>query len=210
MERVIDLLLTSDTPSVEVGGLVTVQLTARAAVEQDVLMAGIQAILEWEPDVLELVGITNNTSPEYEWFLSGFNNDIGLDNLNDGVTAPPVGLPFNDGDAFYEAHAPFPPGPLPSAGPEGMLVTTLSFEALRASPLTRIALPYEMGDYTTAAVFAGQGSPGVDILRLTGDTYITVTPEPSTLVLTLLAATLVARRRTHALGVSRAARRARR
>ncbi len=186
MDPVVNLELVTAAPTVDVGSLVEVQLLARAADSQDIPIVAVQALLNWDSDVLRLAGVIDNVTPDYEWFLSGFFNDIGTDNLNDGVTTAPMGLPFNDGDASFEALGQFPPAAWPVARPAGTRITTFVFEALRASSPTKIDIPLSAGEITTSAVFWGEGAPGVDILGDTSNVLITVTPEPSTLAMVML------------------------
>ncbi len=188
-DPVVNLELLPALSEVEVGETFEIQLIARAAVAEDVLISGIQAILNWDPALLRLAGTIENPKggPDYEWLLSGLPNDSGLDNLNDGVKEPPDFLPFNDGDAFYEALGQFPPSAPFSAGPGGALVTTLLFEALAVTPSTMISMPMSAGLNTISEVWWAL-VPSFPLLGETFPAKVTVIPEPTTAMFLLLLA----------------------
>jgi hypothetical protein len=97
---------------------------------QDV--GGLDALISWDPSVLELLGFT----PGAAWSVSGFLNDP--DDINDDIT---------DGLALYTALAPPSiPAPAPAA-PDTLLVTTFQFRALTQSPPSILALERSFGAF---------------------------------------------------------------
>jgi hypothetical protein len=182
---VANLELNALNDTVGIGDTIQVELIVRAGQLEDVEVPGAQTIINWDPSILRLTGFVANEAPgDYEWLLDDFTNDCGLDGLNDPCA---FGLPpANDGDAFFEALAQFPP-PLgmgsPIVGIGGLKITTLLFEALAATPVgspSPISIPFESGVFTTTAVFGPV--PGVSILGETSGTEVTVVPEPTTAV----------------------------
>lgn len=139
-----DVNLEYRTPAqnVRVGETVEVGLYAVSDDGGDQAFAALDAILSWDPDALRLVGRSDNGP--YGWLLSSFPNDSGLDGLNadcgEDVFCDPsyTGTPFNDGDALYQAIAPFGLDPPPYATPDGLLVTTILFTAVAATPATEL------------------------------------------------------------------------
>ncbi len=135
----------------------------------DTRVAAVQTILNWDPSKIRLLGLTNNGP--YAWIFSAFVSDVGLDNLNNGVDSPPLGVPNNDGDAFYSALQQFPPplGPGPALLPDdGLLVTTFRFRALANTPGTDISIPLSTGAATCTAIFWGEGAPSCGITGTLG------------------------------------------
>lgn len=145
-------------------------------------ISAVQVILNWDPSKLRIRAHQNNdpNDPDlYQWLFAGFSNDAALDNVNDGVTSPPLGVPNNDGDAFFEALAQFPPpvgkGSAP-APPEGLLVTTLRFQAVGLTLSTELTIPPFTGDFT--CTFVGWGVVSCDLKRLLGTARIRITATP--------------------------------
>lgn len=139
----VDLELRVPARVARVGMTIEVGLYAVSDEDGDQAIGGIDAILSWDPDSLELTGKIDNGS--YSWLAPMFPDDSGLDGLNadcgaDVFCNPYTGLPFNDGDALYQALRQFPPNPPPYATPEGLLVTTIRFTALAPAQATEIGL----------------------------------------------------------------------
>ncbi len=116
-------------------------------------MAALQIILQWDPEVLQLLGNINNGP--YEWLDTIYPNDVNLDGLN----APFLGVPGNDGDAFlmlFSQLAPPPFGPGSArATPEGLLVTTFRFRVLAPAVMTEITIPAALGEHSSTIVASG-------------------------------------------------------
>ncbi len=172
-EGVVDLEWRPDVLSVGVGETAEIGLFAVAAVGDNIAISGLQAILAWDPGFLELAGHIDDG--QYGWLQSGFPNDSGLDDLNAGLVDPPLGVPNNDGDAFYTALGRL--GDPPVIDTDALLVTTMRFHALAVTDATQVCIPEMAGDFTESAVFANWPITGE-----LGCATITVTPEPTTLV----------------------------
>jgi len=138
----IDLEWRPDVQTVTEGETVNIGLYAVSDDETDQCIAAMDVILAWDPDYLELEGVDDNGP--YEWLVSGFPDDSGLDGLNDT---------WLDGDALYTAWAQL--GDPAYATPEGLLVTTFQFEALAKTPVcgTELTIPEEYGQYTKTRIF---------------------------------------------------------
>lgn len=185
-DEIVNLSLVSASPEIQVGETVEVTLFTQAVTPDLLPISGVQTILNWDPTVLELVGKIENVAPEYEWLLSNFDDDSSLDDLNAGLSDPPVGVPANDGDAFYSALSQLATPPMiPTTG---LQVTRFLFQALSTSPLTQITMPLTFGQFTETAVFSAT-VPGLNILGDVSGTSITVVPEPATLTFLLLLST---------------------
>lgn len=157
-----------------VGQTISVEFYAVSSTSVAAPVASIDAILDWDPAYLKLTGHVDNGP--YAWLSSGFPNDSGLDGLN----SPFGPVPANDGDAYYRAFRNFSAPAL--ATPAGLLVTTLTFEALAETPSTLITIPATAGLFTRTFVVDGIVA-GREITGELGWTKITIIPEPATLVL---------------------------
>ena len=142
----VDLEWRTSLPYVFVGQTFEVGLYAVSDDDTDQTVAGLDAILTWDPTVLLLEGKIDNGP--YVWFGSAFYDDRQLDGLNadcgpDVFCASYTWLPYNDGDAFYLAFASSPPA---IATPEGLLVTTIIFTAVMPTSGAQIEfLPVSAG-----------------------------------------------------------------
>lgn len=145
-------------------------------------ISGVGVILGWDPDFLELTGTINNGS--YEWLASGFFDDSVFDNLNDGVTTAPFGLPNNDGDAWWEAFSQLSPLPPAFITEDGLPFTTMRFVALAETQNTDIVIPESAGLFTETVVVPPVGE--MVLLRNLGAARITIVPEPTSLALLAL------------------------
>ena len=162
--------------AVRTGDLVEIGLYAVSDDETDQIVRGLQVILQWDPLHLELAGLIDNGP--YEWLFSGFFDDSGGDGLNadcgpDTFCDPYTGLPYNDGNAYYQAGANFDEPA--SATPDGLLVTTLLFNALEYTYTTEVWLPPAFGESTTTQVFGDL--PAEDVTGTLGSTFITINPQ---------------------------------
>ena len=140
----IDLQWRTSMPYVFAGQTFEVGLYVVSDDDTDQTVAGLDAILSWDPDALLLEGKIDNGP--YIWYGSMFAPDQGLDGLNadcgpDVFCVPYTWLPYNDGEAFYTAFAIWPPA---IATPEGLLVTTIIFTAGMPTSAARIGFLAEV------------------------------------------------------------------
>ena len=188
--------------STTVGEIVEIKLYAVSDTGDDQSVGGLEAILTWDPDVLELMG---NVDPcdggacppnTYDWHYSVFRSDSTTTGLNNT---------FVDGDALYWALAwPAPAAPA-VATEEGLWVTTLQFQAIGAgstalsflaefthencTQVTPVADGYDWGVDVTgvlgqpAEVLVGCVPPSVSAI---GARYLAVAPMNGSRTLTLL------------------------
>ncbi|NOT00387.1 MAG: hypothetical protein HOP29_07140 [Phycisphaerales bacterium] len=121
-------------------------------------LTGLTVILDWDPTVLQLVGLTR-ANEGFPWFLSEFSTSKDIDGMNDS---------FLDGDAYYTAQGPFLP-PRPQATLAGLVVTTFIFNVVGDSeggPPTQVAMPLDLGGFNdTKVILFDDIIAGVDILR---------------------------------------------
>jgi len=117
-------------------------------------------LVNWDPSVLRLVGNDNNGP--YQWMFAGFPDDSAGDGLNNT---------FEDGNARFDAWSQL--FVRAEATPAGLLVTTLEFEALDASPGTTIGILESYGKWSITAVFGGS-VPGLNIVGELGSITIAV------------------------------------
>jgi hypothetical protein len=133
-----------------VGAIVEVDIIASSDGPNDQPIYAIDAILDWDPAYLELIG-NDDSNADYSWFVTGFLNDP--DDINDDLT---------DGDALFTALAQAG-NPAQVPPPPGMIVTTLQFEALQETALTTLSYVESLGDFGQTRVLY---EPGQDV---TGD-----------------------------------------
>lgn len=129
----VDLSFAPVSQVVSVGDTVDVQLVASAAglISQGVV--AIDAILSWDPAVIELQEIVSGGG--YPWFVSDFLADPG--GINDDLA---------DGDALYTALAsPGSPAMVPPT--PGIVVATFRFVAVADSPGTDVSLLSTLGAF---------------------------------------------------------------
>lgn len=189
-EELVDLEWRPDVLTVGVGETAEIGLYAVAAVGDNIPISGLQAILAWEPEFLGFAGHIDNGP--YDWLLDGFEDDSALDDLNAGLSDPPPGIPDNDGDAFYTALSQLS---VPAVvNTDGLLVTTMRFDALAVTGGTEVCIAETAGLFTISAVLGG--GIDVDLTGALGCATITVTPEPATLTWSVIVMALL-RRRSH-------------
>lgn len=143
-----------------VGETVEIGLYAVSGTGADEPVFAIQAVLSWDPLVLELLGYEDpcelvpcppNT---YAWVDSGFPEDAA-DGLNDT---------WDDGDAMYQSFAQFAPDARATATEKGLWVTTFRFQTL--SPGTgEVHLEEQPGESARTQVVA---APGLDVTGVLG------------------------------------------
>ncbi len=169
--NLVDLELRSSQVTWEIGDVVEIGLYAVSTSGFPEIVRGMQVILEWDPQYLELAGLNNNGP--YTWLFSSFFSDAGADRLNadcgpDVFCQPYTGLPYNDGDAYYQAGANFTTPAL--ATPGGLLITTFRFNAVAETPLTTVQVPLAAGTSTQTQVFGDE--PGSDITGTVGSVAV--------------------------------------
>ena len=157
---VVDLVLAPKHQGVSVGTLVEISLYAVS--NDGTVFSGLDVLLTWDPTALDLLGVVDGGI--LPWFISGFLSDEFLDRLNndcaeDVFCVPYTGLPFNDGDAMYQAGS----FGTATATPEGALIATFQFTALTDIALTNVVLVSELGGHSATQVL----QPGGD--NVTGD-----------------------------------------
>jgi hypothetical protein len=134
--------------------------------------AAIQAIFQWDPGHLRLLGLDETGSVDL--LSSGFtaNDPFGLNEV----------VPPQDGDGLYLALA-FLGDPI-DATPQGTLITTFQFEALSLAEETLVGLLPTGGDPPGETIVFDGTVPNLDVTgELRGATVQIVIPVPSTLML---------------------------
>ena len=155
------------------GDVFEVRLIARSVTGLDVAMAGISAVVKWDPTKLELQGRTNDGP--YTWLRSDFGPVGDLDNLNEDVN-PADGVPDNDGDAFYQAESQLAGDPA-FATTGGLHVVTFLFQAVDGTDQpTPLEMPLTMGLFSETKVVSGT-VPGLNILNIVVEATVTVLPD---------------------------------
>lgn len=139
-------------PIVRVFDTVEVGLYAVSDDGGEQAIAGVDAVIGWDADVLALAGKIDSGV----WLGSWFPDDSGLDGLNADCADqqfcdPYTGMPFNDGDALFAATASSN-APVATAG--GLLVITLVFNATAATSTTQVNLLANAGDFSSTKVVA--------------------------------------------------------
>ncbi|MGB2984255.1 MAG: hypothetical protein WBE26_00085 [Phycisphaerae bacterium] len=161
--------------TVRTGDIIEVTLKALSGTCIDQPTGAIEVILNWDPSIFELMGHTDHGP--FGWFLSAFPNDSGLDGLNadcgEGLFCDPyTGLPYNDGDALYQALGGFQEGA--AVPPAGMEVTTFEFRALDGTLGSQIVMPLTAGLYTQTRVLGAGSTQGVVITGTLGTATIRI------------------------------------
>jgi hypothetical protein len=144
--------------------------------ETDQIVRGVQVILLWDSSYLSLADLEHNGP--YTWQFSAFFDDSPADGLNADCGPavfcdPYTGLPYNDGNAYYQAGASFYEDAY--ATPEGLLVVSFVFDALAYTPATEVSIPGAFGEYTTTQVFGEE--PGEEVTGTLGSAPVTVHPQ---------------------------------
>ena len=134
-----------------VGDLVEIGLYAVSDdPEADQLLSAMDVIFTWDPEYLELLGVSCEDCPN--WVFAGFPDD-------------PYGLneedPPQDGDAMFTVFAPLGV-PVP-ATPEGTHVTDFQFRALAVVEETDIPILESAGDPLGYTVVYDGTVPGLDV-----------------------------------------------
>ncbi|HWL92443.1 MAG TPA: hypothetical protein VNT79_02825 [Phycisphaerae bacterium] len=148
----------------------------------DQSIASIDLIMDWDPAFIQLTGLNNNGP--YAWSESTFPDDSAGDDVN-GT--------FADGNAFYRAFRDFPPADPAFATPAGLLVTTFTFDALALTPGTELDMLATFGNFSQTRVQDGEMA-GLDVTGTLGSATIIILPEPSTILMGVLALGILRRR----------------
>jgi len=146
---------------VTVGSNVSIGLYAVSDNVQNQPIAALDALLSWDPSLVILTGRVNNGP--YRWFASWFPADNQLDALNSS---------WLDGNAFYQAFGPLAPAPPAEASPEGLLITTVTFEADAPGEAVLSFLP-DFGKYSHTRVLHGTKT-GMDVTGQLGSATVVV------------------------------------
>ncbi len=146
----VDLSLNPESSKSSVGELVLIKLSAIAQNDPGAAIAAVDAILDWDPVYLELVGV-DDTNDAYPWLVSGFLLDP--DGINDDRF---------DGDAIYTALSQTA---TPAAIPDspGWVLTTVVFRALAPTNTTSVSLVGALGKFGKTRVI-DFSNPGVDLI----------------------------------------------
>lgn len=172
---VVNLTWSPAIQTVQVGQSALIDLVATADTCMDQPVGGIDAILNWDRDDLELLRRIRPV-PSL-WLSSDFPNDSGLDRLNadcgeDLFCNPFTNDPFNDGTALYQAVQSFQTGVV--VPPSGVVVVTFEFQALRGSHGTSITIPPTAGFFTESRVLGAGVDLGVDVTGTLGSATILI------------------------------------
>jgi hypothetical protein len=140
---------------------VGVGLYAASDSADDQLLSAIQAIVQWDPAHVRLIGL--DTSGAVPLVGSGFPDDpFGLNEID----------PPQDGDGLYVALA-LPPV---AATPAGTLLTTFLFEPLATTPGTEVAFLEEAGSPPTQTIVYDGTVPNLDVTGTLSGAVIEILP----------------------------------
>ena len=137
---------------------VPVEIGLYAVSSQNQQTAGMRVCLEWDSEHLDLLGVDNDGP--YPWLFSGLRPD------------DPLNEPLTDGTGLYRAMAQF--GVPAVVTPEGLLLTTVEFTGLTATPVTAVTIPLALEDQTTVAW--GWTPPNVVLTGTLGAATVTLRP----------------------------------
>jgi len=154
----VDMRLTPQLAVYELCEIVEIDLLVSSDDGSPRAFDALDAILVWDPDVLELIGV-DDSGAGASFFLSQFLPDP--DGVNDDLT---------DGEAIYTAWAP-PGNPIDApADPAELVVTTVQFIARDSAVATVVAFLPTVGTFGESRVlFEGA--------NITGDVSDTATVE---------------------------------
>ncbi|MGD8453856.1 MAG: hypothetical protein PVJ57_18735 [Phycisphaerae bacterium] len=146
----VDLLFSPVTVTAPAGAVIEIDFIARSDDEGDQPFAAIEAILNWDPAYVDLLGV-DSSSAGYPF---GPTNHFMPD--PDGINTD-----LHDGNALFIALAQ--PGEQAYAPPEGLVVTTFRFETLAATNASVIHLLPTLGAHGVTRVRR------LDLTDVTGD-----------------------------------------
>jgi hypothetical protein len=142
---------------------VEVGLYAVSDDESDQFLSAIDAIIQWDPGFLQLLG--NHGEGAVTLIASGFPADPF--NLNEAD-------PPKDGDGMYVAWAPL--GVPVAATPEGSLITTFVFEPLVYTPATPVNILAAAGDPVGHTIVFDGSEPGLNVTGTLSGCLIEILP----------------------------------
>ena len=161
-QHLVDLSFAPASQSVPVGTIIDVDLVGSSNGPVTQAFGGVDALLDWDPTVLALVG-NDDSMAAAAWFVSGFLTDP------DGINADQT-----DGDALYTALSPITTPAL--AAPTGSTITTLRFQTLAPTASTTIRLTPMLGSFGKSRVLAFS-PPGSEITgSVAGLATVEITP----------------------------------
>lgn len=154
------------------GQTVTLGLYAVSSTGFDISFEGLRVLLQWDPTVVSLVGVTQPCTVNdpcatacpantYKWFSATFPNDCD----GDGINAPCPGFPANDGNAYFLALrrvqcAVGEPAEAPLATAAGLHVADFQFQTLSdIGTYCYIDIPFSFGG-TTRTLVSGINTAG--------------------------------------------------
>ncbi len=140
--ELIDVILNLDSPRVEVGQLVEIDIVVRSSGPASQPFVTIESLFDWDPSALRLLGI-DDSGAGAEWLLSDFLPE--QDDVNDDI---------DDGCALHSAVAALGSSETAPSTPEGLIVTTLRFVALTEINATEVRLVDEIGLFARTRVIA--------------------------------------------------------
>ncbi|RME40335.1 MAG: hypothetical protein D6788_03520 [Planctomycetota bacterium] len=154
----VNLELRPRTASVPVTG--TVEIDLFAVSETGEAFTTMDVVLTWDSERMRLAEAVD--SGPTGWFVFGLLPDSQRDGLNDSLS---------DGDAFFQAAALVPP----TATPDGLLIATFRFEALRTpDPSVEVRIVPQLGQTSRTQVLQ---SGAVDVTGAMGTASVAVTAE---------------------------------
>lgn len=144
-------------------GTVSVGLYAVSDSGGNQLLAAINAIIQWDPAKLDLVGV--DATGAVPLLASGFPDDPF--NLNEAN-------PPQDGDGLYVAFAPL--GNPVAATPAGILITSFVFDIVTTTPGTAVSILADGGTPLTHTVVFDGTVPNLDVTGTLSGAVIEILP----------------------------------
>jgi hypothetical protein len=131
--------------------------------ETDQLLSALDAVIQWQPGFLQMVG---NVEDNMDLMFSGYflNDPYGLNEAD----------PPKDGDGYYTAWA-MPGVDLP-ATPEGTLITKFVFEPLAVTPGTPFDIPATGGDPPGETVVWSGDEPNTPVTGTLSGAVVEIKP----------------------------------
>jgi hypothetical protein len=163
--QTINLSFTPPAPVVQVGDFVEVELLVLASGLTNVEFSGLDALLDYDPNYLALLGVDDTLAAE-PWLASSFLTDP------DGINSS-----LSDGNALYTALCA--PGSPATAPPSGAIVTTFRFLALQETTATTLSLLPSLGVWGVTEVYAYYTAGGTLTGDITTQSVIRIAPEPA-------------------------------
>lgn len=155
--------------SVTVGDSVYMDLYAVSDSSNGDLISSLNAVMQWDPTILDFYGIAGDVPQPY-WMADGFMNDLG--GLNND--------PYYDGDAVYSAFSNL--GAAAAVDNHGLLCATFKWVAL--APKADSVVGIISGKNGSNSVVVDGAQVNHDITGTLGSAHVGVAdvPEPSSLL----------------------------